>query len=394
MREALKAPVDYGRFVQGAYVVPFPPSLSRERQPPEFRPTAQPDLAAAFEAAGDAAVQVILIPPSFARRVVDELMPQFPKELGGGPTTIFTRGISWAAAGIELPPGGLLKLVIKSKDAQTAETLRIKMVELMRLAGECKEIREVVPAYDELTAVLAPRVDGDRLIILADEKNQGFGKLLSALQRPIGSIQANKTRHQSMNNLKQIALAMLQYENEKRHFALPASSGKDGKPLLSWRVYMLPYFDQNDLFKQFHLDEPWDSPHNRTLIDKMPSIYRLPMSKTEKGRTNYLLPVGNGAAFEADKPTQFKDITDGSSNTIMVVEVDDEHAVIWTKPEDLSFDPKDPTKGLGRFFDGTFHAALCDGSVLLVHWPKTPKEIHRLGCLFMRADGEPIQGQP
>ncbi len=172
---------------------------------------------------------------------------------------------------------------------------------------------------------------------------------------------------------------------------LPASFSKDGKPLLSWRVYILPYMEQDSLFKQFHLDEPWDSPHNRTLIDKMPSIYRMPMSKTEKGRTNYLLPVGGGAVFEADKPTKFKEITDGTSNTIMAVEADDDHAVIWTKPEDLQFDPKDPTKGLGRFYNGCLHVGFCDGSVHHMQWPKDPKQIEMLRYLFQRADRIPVQ---
>jgi hypothetical protein len=171
---------------------------------------------------------------------------------------------------------------------------------------------------------------------------------------------------------------------------LPASVGKDGKPLLSWRVYILPFVDENALFQQFHLDEPWDSPHNRTLIDKMPSVYRLPMSKTEKGRTNYLLPVGNGAVFEADKPTEFKDIKDGLGNTIMTVAVDDEHAVIWTKPEDWSFDPKDPTRGLGRFAEGSINLGICDGSVMWMAWPKGPKDIETLRAMFTRSGGEPI----
>jgi len=103
------------------------------------------------------------------------------------------------------------------------------------------------------------------------------------------------------------------------------------------------------------------------------------------------LPVGGGAVFDVDKATQFKDITDGSSNTFMVVEADDDHAVIWTKPEDLSFDAKDPTKGLGRFFNGGFNAVFCDGSVQSIPWPTDATEIHRLGCLFMRADGEAVQ---
>ncbi len=188
-----------------------------------------------------------------------------------------------------------------------------------------------------------------------------------------------------------IALAMHSYNSANSHLPLPASFGKDGKPLLSWRVHILPFIDQNSFFKQFHLDEPWDSPHNRTLIDKMPSVYRMPMSKTEKGRTNYLMPVGGGAVFEANKPTQFKDITDGTSNTIMTVEADDEHAVIWTKPEDLQFDPNDPMKGLGHFYKDGFNLGFCDGSVHYMTWPKDAKQIETLRYLFQRADRNPVQ---
>ena len=114
------------------------------------------------------------------------------------------------------------------------------------------------------------------------------------------------------------------------------------------------------------------------------------MSKTEQGRTNYLLPVGNGAVFEADKPTEFKDIKDGLCNTILAVEVDDEHAVIWTKPEDLPFDPKDPAKGLGNF-NGGFNASICDGSVRWMLLPKEPKDIERLRALFTRAGREVVE---
>jgi hypothetical protein len=124
----------------------------------------------------------------------------------------------------------------------------------------------------------------------------------------------------------------------------------------------------------------------------MPTVYRLPISKTERGRTNYLLPVGGGAAFDADTPTEFKHITDGTSNTIMVVEVDDEHAVTWTKPDDLPFDPKDPTKGLGRFFGGGFNAMACDTFVHSLPWPQEPKDIERLRACFTRAGGEVIDG--
>lgn len=99
------------------------------------------------------------------------------------------------------------------------------------------------------------------------------------------------------------------------------------------------------------------------------------------------MPVGNGAAFSAERPTKLEDIKDGASKTIMVVEVDEQHAVIWTQPEDWPFDPQAPAKGLGRFFDRGFHAAFCDGSVRFL--PKTIDE-KTLKALFTRAGGEVV----
>jgi hypothetical protein len=390
LRAAMGVPADYGRVTQEVFVFQLPEGVVPPGNlPAEFRPVARPELAAAFEATGDSAVQVALIPPSYASRVIEELMPRFPEELGGGPTTVITRGVSWAAVGIDLPPRPAIRLTIKSADAQAAEALRLKAADILRLVGQLKEVREVVPKADQVVTVLVPKVEGDRLVLVLDEQNQGITKLVSLLTPPVEAARASAMRMQSMNNLKNIALGMHNYYSRNNQFPLPAGLSKDGKPLLSWRVYLLPYFDESELFKQFHLDEPWDSPHNRTLIEKMPQVYRLPMSKTPAGRTNYLLPVGGGAVFEADKPTKFADIKDGTSNTIMVVEADDDHAVVWTRPEDLSFDPKDPTKGLGRF-GGGFNAAICDGSVRFFRWPTPPKQIETLGYIIMRDDRHPI----
>ncbi len=280
--------------------------------------------------------------------------------------------------------------MIKSADAEAAEAFRAKLIDVLRLAGACKEFRQCVPNFDEVAALLRPTMEGDRLTVTLDKQNRGYDKVLAAVAPPIESIQAANARRQSMDNLKEIGLGMHNYYFANKHFPLPASHGPDGKPLLSWRVHILPYIEQSALFQQFHLDEPWDSPHNRTLIDKMPSVYRLSISTTEPGRTNYLLPVGNGAAFDADKTTQFKDIRDGTSNTLMVVAVDDQHAVVWTKPDDWPFEPKDPAKGLGRFFNDGFTVAFCDGSARWCAWPQTPKEMARLRALFTRAGGEAV----
>jgi hypothetical protein len=314
-------------------------------------------------------------------------MPQLPAELGGGPSSVLTRGIHWAAVGIDVSPHAAFRLVIQSQDAQAAQALREKLVGLLSLAETLPDVQKQVPDFRAIAAFLAPKVEGDRLTAFSDDKTESFQRALGTIIQPMMEAEA---RSASQNDLKQIALAMHNYYAANKHFPLPASRAPDGKPLLSWRVHILPYLEQKALYQQFHLDEPWDGPHNRPLVEKMPSVYRLAISKSQPGRTNYLLPVGNGAAFDAERPTEFKDIRDGSSNTIMIVTVDDEHAVIWTKPDDWPFDPQHPTEGLGRSFKQGFGIAFCDGSVHTFAWPEKPKDVARLRALFTRAGGEAV----
>src|SRR5207249_1280691 len=122
---------------------------------------------------------------------------------------------------------------------------------------------------------------------------------------------------------------------------LPAHAiySKDGKkPLLSWRVAILPFIEQDELYRQFHLDEPWDSEHNKKLIQHMPQIYVSPNAPPAKepGLTHYQVFVGGGAAWQRgpQPPGLPRTFVDGVSNTIMVAEAAE--PVIWTKPDDLT----------------------------------------------------------
>jgi hypothetical protein len=171
-------------------------------------------------------------------------------------------------------------------------------------------------------------------------------------------------RFAAKSNLKQIGMAMHNYLATNQSFPAQAIRDKNGKPLLSWRVALLPYFEQGNvdeyLYGQFHLDEPWNSVHNLRLVERMPDVYRNPRTP-EAGRTIYLGAVGDKTIFGGKAGVTAQDISDGLSNTIMVVEAD--YSVPWTKPEDLDYDPEIPLNGLGHAHPGVFSALLSDGSV-------------------------------
>ncbi|HEV3163146.1 MAG TPA: DUF1559 domain-containing protein [Isosphaeraceae bacterium] len=179
-------------------------------------------------------------------------------------------------------------------------------------------------------------------------------------------------RVQCTNNLKQIGLAQYNYESAFGHFPPAAITDAAGKPLLSWRVAILPYLtaagpddiDGAELFKQFHLDEPWDSPNNLPLLQKMPRAYRCPTSlsaPSDATLTSYRVFVGPGTMFEAADGARMADDTDGAGNTILVAE--STQPVPWTKPDEMAFSPIGPLPPVGSKHPGGFDALMADGSV-------------------------------
>ena len=212
----------------------------------------------------------------------------------------------------------------------------------------------------------------------------------------VGAAREAARRSQASNNLKQIAIAMHNFHDTFKAFPAGYSADKEGKPLLSWRVHILPFIEEMDLYRQFHFDEPWDSPHNKRLIEQMPSVYKAPGSKCEPGKTNYLGIGGADGVFvrpaeEAPlKPppgTRIAEIRDGTSNTIMIVEASDDLAITWTRPGDYAPDKENPVKGLVGLRPGGFQAALTDGSV---HFISESTDKETLNALFTKSGGEVV----
>ena len=216
---------------------------------------------------------------------------------------------------------------------------------------------------------------------------QTGGPLAAIAQEGFGAITISSSRAQSQNNLKQIGIALHNYHDTFNTLPAAAICDKNGKPLLSWRVAILPYIEQDNLYRQFKLDEPWDSEHNKKLAMAIPKTYLLPGDKTKHDlpSTYYRVLYGNDAMFDLRKGTRFSQITDGLSNTIMVVEAAD--AVPWTKPEELEYDPNNIPK-LGFHFGDKCDVLLGDGAVYSL---KKGIDSNVLHLLIQRSDGKPVR---
>jgi RNA polymerase sigma factor (sigma-70 family) len=199
-------------------------------------------------------------------------------------------------------------------------------------------------------------------------------------------MQAAMRHQQSINNLKQIGLALHNYHDTYKRFPAPAIYDKNGKALLSWRVTILPFLEQNHLYQRFRLDEPWNSPHNKELLKEMPPLYA-PVGEANPaaGKTYYQAFVGPHAGFESGKKLRLFEFTDGTSNTLWVVEAGS--PVPWTKPEDLPFAADKPLPKLGGLFGGNFHALWVDGSVSFLSRDAAKQELR---AAITRDGGEVI----
>jgi len=185
-----------------------------------------------------------------------------------------------------------------------------------------------------------------------------------------GIIQVRQIAHsmRSQLNLKVMGLAIYNYEEVSKDLPPAYIATKDGKPGLSWRVALLPYIEQEALYKEFHLDEPWDSPHNLTLLDKMPDIYRSPNDPKGTADTPYRVFVGKDVIFSTeprDLKTRGKyrlqNITDDRNETILIVECATK--VLWTKPDELECADDKPLPKLGYIHRDRFIALMADGSL-------------------------------
>ena len=341
------------------------------------------------------------------------LMAELQRELGSeglppafSDITDVIAQLTAASAVVNLSPDLYVKLGLETTSAETTTKLQTMTNDVLVLIKTSlgalvlippkdmpDSIKKMIPEVLKLLAQLKLEQQDKRFEVAIRIPESTLTGFMAPVTAAVAEARGAARNMQGMNNLKQIAIATLNFHETYRRFPVgefPGDDGlikyKDGKPLLSWRVYLLPFIEEDPLFNQFKLDEPWDSPHNLALLDEMPDVYKSPSSPGSINKTRYLAPVGPSSILGEKTKISFRDIPDGTSNTILLVEAGADKAVPWTKPEDLTYDPKNPVGSLGQIGD-FFTILMADGSVQQL---KATIDATSLLNLFQRNDGNDI----
>lgn len=231
---------------------------------------------------------------------------------------------------------------------------------------EKKAMTESIAIAENVMPSVKVTRDGNKVTV--DATGEGI-KLATMTGLLLPAIQASREaalRTQGQNNIKQIFLGLHSYYDVNGSFPPAVLLGPDGKTKYSWRVAILPYIDQANLYNAYDRNEPWDGPNNRKLLDQIPETLRSPKAPKGSLNTSYFALVGEHTAFgnAPGKGRSMLDITDGTSITIMVVETKRETP--WTKPEDIPYSADDPLPKFGGYHEGGFQVGIADGRVRFV----------------------------
>ena len=337
-------------------------------------------------------MQLAVVYPLYLRETYAEIDPALPEFLGGGSTKVVVSDVEWISIGIE-PDKITFRVVAQTTSPGAAEALKNYTPKLLRaMVVEVAKDDVVAGMMTSILGLLQPRVEGSQ-VILSIEDPAKTEAILQLVMATLGAAAEPMAVRETQNKLKTMGLAFHNYESAFRVFPTYAEMQKNKKPSgLSWRVHVLPFMGMNELYSEFKLDEPWDSEHNIKLLDRMPEIYEsvIPIGSKETVKefhTTFVAPVGEKTIFGQDKKITFSQLTDGSSNTILFLEVSPEHAIPWTSPEEYPYDVNDPVSKL-RVIEGKVSVSMADGSVQRMAADK-PAEVWN--ALITRNGGEVIQ---
>ncbi len=208
------------------------------------------------------------------------------------------------------------------------------------------------------------------LTYVSEEDVAEVAQTAARLLPSVEAARAAARRNQSINNLKQLALAMHNFHylhqrfpaaSSREYYDYEDSQWKDSKHPHSWRVDLLQFLEGMTLYKEYRFEEPWDSEANKRILDQMPDVYRDPNEPAGSTNSSYFVLTGPEAIFYNEKGTSFREIVDGTSFTLLIVEA--KRDIPWTKPEDIPVSKDKELPELGGHYEGMFLAASADGYV-------------------------------
>ena len=191
----------------------------------------------------------------------------------------------------------------------------------------------------------------------------------------------------SLRNLKQISNAMHKYEAANMHFPPAYIADENGKPMHSWRVLILPFLEREDLFERYSFDEPWDGPNNSKLHSEIVEVYRSPKDLDNPvNGSSYAVVAGQGTGFEGDHETKLVEVSDGMSNTLLLVEVRNP-ATHWMEPVDITLEAalvrfSDAPKAEASFDQvNEINVTLMDASTHTIECPVSAENLKALATI-------------
>jgi Protein of unknown function (DUF1559) len=237
-----------------------------------------------------------------------------------------------------------------------------------------------------------PRMSVGKLVTLVFACACSFG-LIAALGRAVGNAREAARRSQCTCHYGQIMLALHNYHSQYNVFPPAYVADATGRPAHSWRVLILPFIEETGLYGRYRFSEPWNGPNNIKLLNSMPSIFACPSGfSNPTNLTNYVAVTGPGTMFPGARSTKLEDVTDGTSNTLAIVEVDNVN-VPWTAPTDLdvrtmSFQVNDPKRpGISSKHPGGANVGVADGRT---RWARDSMTPGNLRAALTIAGGEGI----
>ncbi len=236
-----------------------------------------------------------------------------------------------------------------------------------------------LPGNGKRPADFVSRPDDNRTILLTFER-------VKEVPAEDDAARMKRARLLAGGSLEKLAFAIWKYRDEHKSYPPAATTDGAGKPLLSWRVALLPYLGEKKLYDEFRQDEPWDSEHNRKLLPKMPKVYGTVGNRPKNPYgTFYQVFVGEGCLFETGKTITIEDVTDATLDTLAVIAAAED--VPWTKPADLTYAADKPLPSFigGMLDDGLMSFATAGSGV---HITSNALDEDLLRSLITRNDGK------